>query len=73
MKICLEVYMICSHILYLWRALGLCPYVTNGHRNMESGGLVSGTWYTEAWQNAYYPLQVYPVQGYLCGHQGFKP
>jgi hypothetical protein len=27
--------MICGHILYLWRSLGHCPYMTDDHRIME--------------------------------------
>ena len=57
--------MTCGHVLYLWRGLGHCPYMTDGHRPMESCSLMSGAWYLGAWQNAYCSLQDYP-----CGVTG---
>ena len=59
----------CDHIFYLWRGLGHCLYVTDGYKIMEGCSLVSGAWCPGVWQNAYCPLQGYPLQGLW----GFQP
>jgi hypothetical protein len=65
--------MIWGHVLYLWRGLGHCSYVTEGHRNYEEllprvRGLVSRS-VTKCLPS----LAGYPLRGHLQGHWGFKP
>ena len=69
MEICLEatlgislkwrsVMRLCDHILYLWRGLGRCPYVTDGHKSMECYSLLSGAYCPGTRPNACQPLRV---------------
>ena len=41
--------MICGHILYLWRGLGHCPYVTDGHKSIVGSILMSGAGFPRGW------------------------
>ena len=42
-----------GHILYPWKNLGHCTYVTDGHKSMEGCSIVPGAWYLETRQNNY--------------------
>ena len=57
--------MTCGHIFYLWRGLGHCPYVTDGHRPMESFGLVSGPGVRDCGKMPTVPCRVIPC-GVTC-------
>jgi hypothetical protein len=61
-----------GHFPYLCRDLGHCPYMTDGHRPMESCSLMSGARCPGVWQNDYCLLQQ-TLWSHLLGHWGFKP
>ena len=42
MEICLEDTVTYDQVLYLWKDLGHCLYMIDGHNSLESYSLVSG-------------------------------
>jgi len=57
--------MTCGHVLYLWRGLGHCPYVTDGHKFMEGLQLVAGLVSWESGETPTIPFRVIGVSNLL--------
>jgi hypothetical protein len=50
-----------DQVLYLWRDLGHCPFLSDGHKSKESCGLVLGAWCLGIRRNTYHPFRVTKV------------